>query len=174
YTVAFATFDVAQGWMIASQRAINQGDLDAALTRARCARAWDPALTLYDWQEAHTLGLLADERPSEYLRPAIDAHVRALSAEPTFDLGWANLAGLYAQQGDDSAAEDAMRRATEINPQVAVYWWWLGEGERALAEDPDLAEYVRARDPVGLRDFLRDEAQPASVRLYVALLGDQP
>src|SRR5690606_18133431 len=62
YTVAFATFDVAQGWMIASQRAINQGDLDAALTRARRAQAWDPALTLYDWQEAHTLGLLADER----------------------------------------------------------------------------------------------------------------
>ena len=174
YAVAFVMFDVAQGWMLASQRAIEQGDLDAALSRAHRAQAWDPALTLYDWQEAYTLGLLANERPSEYLRPAIEAHVRALDAEPTFDLGWANLAALYAQQGDDSAAEDAMRHAVAINPQVAVYWWWLGEGQRALAEDPDLAEYVRARNPVGLRAFVRDETHLASVRLYVALLAGQP
>lgn len=174
YAAALLAFDVAQGWMLASQRAAAQGDLDAALTRARRAQAWDPALSLYDLQEAYTLGLLANARPSEYLQPAIDAHVRALASEPTFDLGWANLAGLYAQDGNQSAAQDAMRRAAAINPQVAVYWWWLGEGERALAEDADLAEYVRDRDPAGLRAFLRDDERPAAVRLYAALLADQP
>ncbi|MEL7673328.1 MAG: O-antigen ligase family protein [Chloroflexota bacterium] len=173
YGAALLVFDVAQGWMLASQRAVEQGDLDAALTRARRAQTWDPALSLYDVQEAYVLGLLASERPTEYLRPAIDAHQAALALEPTFDLGWANLAGLYAQAGDQAAAQEAMRRAAAINPQMAVYWWWLEEGERALAENPDLAEYVRDRDPAGLRAFLRDDERPAGLRLYVALLADQ-
>ena len=150
------------------------GDLDGALTRARRAQAWDPALSLYDLQEAYALGLLANERPSEYLQPAIDVHNRALEREPTFDLGWANLAALHAQDGNLAAAQEAMRHAAAINPQVAAYWWWLGEGERALAADPDLAEYVRDRDPAGLRAFLDDDERSAGLRLYVALLASQP
>lgn len=173
YGVALLTFDVAQGWMLASQRAVEQGDLDAALMRTRRAQAWDPALSLYDLREAYVLGLLASERPTEFLRPAIEAHRAALALEPTFDLGWANLAGLHEQAGDQAAAQEAMRHAAAINPQMAVYWWWLAEGERALEEDPDLAEYVRDRDPAGLRAFVRDDRRPAGLRLYVALLADQ-
>ncbi len=171
---ALLTFDVAQGWLLVSRHAAEQGDLDGALTRARRAQAWDPALSLYDLQEAYALGLLANERPSEYLQPAIDVHNRALEREPTFDLGWANLAALHAQDGNLAAAQEAMRHAAAINPQVAAYWWWLGEGERALAADPDLAEYVRDRDPAGLRAFLDDDERSAGLRLYVALLASQP
>jgi len=166
YGAALLVFDVAQGWMLASQRAVVQGDLDAALTRARRAQTWDPALSLYDVQEAYVLGLLASERPTEYLRPAIDAHQAALALEPTFDLGWANLAGLYAQAGDQAARKKRCAVAAAINRR----WRFMvvaGGGERALAENPDLAEYVATR-PGGLRAFLRDESARRAT-LYVAL-----
>lgn len=173
YGAAFAAFDIAQGWMLASRHAVERGDLDTALIRARRAQMWDSSLSLYDWQEAYVLGLLAVERPSQYLGAAINAHRRALAHEPTFDRGWANLAGLYAQGGGQLPALEAMRRAAAINPQMAVYWWWLGDGMRAIRENPDLAEYVRRRDPAGLRDFLADSETSAGLRLYVALLAGQ-
>ena len=171
YGVWIAMLDVAQGWMTLSRRALAGDDLDGALTYARRAQAWDPDLTLYDLHEAYVLGRLADHDPGLYLDQAIAAHESVLRAQPTFDLGWANLAALYMQQGHLEAAREALAQAAAIDPSNAIYWFRLGDYPQALEREPTLAETVAEIGPAGLRRYLEDERLPVGERLYVAVLA---
>ncbi len=172
YAVMLIRFDVAQGWMTLSRRAIDDGDLPAALDRAEKAQSWDPWLSLYDLHDAYVLGLLANEDPS-YVEKAITEYEDALAEEPTFDVGWVNLAALYRQTSGGvyaTAARRALTNATDINPRNPLLWFERGNVQRALREDADLAEYAADINRTGIVDFLLDDTISPGKRLYVAVL----
>ncbi|RPI97993.1 MAG: hypothetical protein EHM39_08675, partial [Chloroflexi bacterium] len=172
YVVMLFRFDVAQGWMTLSRRAVDDGDLPTALDRAEKAQSWDPWLPLYDLHDAYVLGLLANDDPA-YVEKAIREYEEALAEEPTFDVGWVNLAALYRQTSGGvyaTAARRALTHATDINPRNPLLWFERGNVQRALKEDADLAEYAPDINRTGVVDFILDDSISPGKRLYVAVL----
>ena len=106
---------------------VNADDPLKALAASRDARSADPSFDLYRFQEATILGILANHQPDPYLPAAIAAHEQALSILPLWDLGWHNLAALYAQAGRYGEAIGAEQRAIDVNPNAMSYWFKLGE-----------------------------------------------
>jgi putative inorganic carbon (HCO3(-)) transporter len=173
FMAGLARLDVAQFWMVMSHRAIEQGDLETALDRADKAHSWDPSLPLYDLHRAYVLGLLANENP-RYLNEAISAHEAALAEEPTFDLGWYNVAALYQQKNNGVAAREARQRAADINPTNPVYWLALNDVQRALAEDLDVASQRAAWiNYSALEEDIRNPSFSVGQRLFVAVMSEQ-
>ncbi len=126
-------------------RAAGAGDLAGALAATRAAQAADPWLGLYPLQEAYLLGQQAEHDPGAYLEDAIAAHERALALSPTWDLGWHNLAALYAQAGRVEEAVTAEEQAVRWNPAPAGYHLKLGEYREALHDFDDArVAYVNA------------------------------
>lgn len=109
-----------------------------ALNVIRQAQDADPWLDLYVLEEAVILGQLAADEPEIYLTDAIRAFETSLERNAVWDVGWHNLAALYAQAGDYQHAIDAEKRAYRINPIHADYPFKLGE-YYALAGDPENA-----------------------------------
>ncbi|MFW5748978.1 MAG: O-antigen ligase family protein [Chloroflexota bacterium] len=91
----------------------------AAISRAQHAARIDPALTLYDLQIAHKLGIAAGDDPAA-IASAITAYEHALLLEPTWDTGWANLGALHARLGDFETAAAHLEQAARINP-LTIY-----------------------------------------------------
>ena len=108
--------DMAQFRLFQGIRHALNDDFAAARERINDARSLDPSLRLYDLQEAYVLGLQADENPSEYLDAAIAAYEQILQDDPNFDVGRANLAALYAQQGSYQQAIEQVEYALDIRP----------------------------------------------------------
>ena len=108
-------------------RALQQNKLAEALTETRTAQDSDPTLALYPITEAYVLGLMAYEEPEHHLEQAILAHEKALDLNPTWDLGWHNLAALYAQASRFESAIAAETTAIHWNPAPGGYHLKLGE-----------------------------------------------
>ncbi len=145
-------------------RAAGAGDLAGALEATRAAHAADPWLGLYPLQEAYLLGLLAERDPAAYREDAIAAHERALALSPTWDLGWHNLAALYAGAGRAEDAVAAEEQAVRWNPAPAGYHLKAGEYREALHDFDDArAAYVtalRANPNLGGSGFWTEPGHP--------------
>lgn len=137
--------DVALLRSVEAWRELGDENYAAALERFEDAEAADPALGVYELQQAYVLGLLADEDPDTYLQQAIKMHEQILEDQTTYDMGYANLAALYVQQGNPTAALPLVERALEIHPDIWEYYFLRGRIYEALGNgDAALADYTRA------------------------------
>ncbi|MCZ7554709.1 MAG: O-antigen ligase family protein [Anaerolineales bacterium] len=98
-----------------------------ALETVRQAREADPWLDLYQLEEATVLGRLAYDDPETYLAEAISAFETSVTLMPAWDLGWHNLAALYAQAGRYQQAVEAEQEASARDPLIRDYRFKLGE-----------------------------------------------
>lgn len=134
-----------------------------ALEAIRSAEKADPWQPLYSLQATNVLGFLAFEDPETYLDQAIAAHEAVLARNSTWEVGWHNLASLYAQAGYYSDAVQAQRMALQAKPQSYGYQLKLGEYYE-LAGDHEAAEkwYVSALSnwPVLAASDFWDEPYP--------------
>ncbi len=102
-------------------------DLIGALQAERAAQSADPWNDLYRLQEAVILGELAATIPQPYLEQAIAAFEDALRGSATWDVGWHNLAALYAQAGRFEEAIVAEQEAIAWNQLNGGYFLKLGQ-----------------------------------------------
>lgn len=155
-------------------RHLDAGRLADALGAIQAAQRFDPALDLYALEEAYILGLAAAEAPDRYREQAISAHQEALARIPVWDMGWNNLASLYAQAGDFASAVAASQRATSRQPTMAEYQFQLGlhlmaDGQETLAQ----AAFFRAlelRPGLAASDYWTDLAAPARKEILDAAI----
>ncbi len=138
---------VAYGvWFIQTDRAylnyqVSLSNLESedSLQLARTAAAIDPHLNLYDLHIAYILGQRAyDSRADDQITQAVAAYEKALALEPTWDVGWMNLAALESLRGNDAIALDYVENAYGINPILEAGWNWprlLDQQERASNEE---------------------------------------
>lgn len=158
-----------------AMRALAMNDLAAALEATRTAHAADPGLNLYPLHEAYILGLLASSDPEQYLEPAIAAHEAAQQLDPSWDTGWFNLAGLYAQAGRYEDAAAAAQTAATWNPVEAGYHLKLGEYLEALGrlEEARAAyfEALRRQPALASSGFWTDPARPWHQEVLQAALA---
>jgi tetratricopeptide (TPR) repeat protein len=143
YGVWLALLDRAQGIYMAS---FSASSAQEALTLTREAQAQDPHLTLYSLHEAFILGITDD--PS-----ALSAFERAVTLEPTWDIGWMWLAYLYETQGDFTRALEAIERAYALHTRngSAVHWARLAEATQKGERERILDAYA-----LGIRDDLEN------------------
>lgn len=140
---------------------------ETALEDARQAAVLDPDLNLYDLQVAYLTGLYA---PSA---EAAAAYRQALQLEPTWDVGWINLAALYWQQGNVDEALNALDTARNINRlnTASLHWARLAEAERAAPQPALIEAFATALQwsPfLPLSDFWwRTEARQAALERYL-------
>jgi O-antigen ligase len=136
YGVWFFQLDRAQ---IHYQRSL-RGD-EAALAEAQAAAELDPALTLYPLQITYLIGQQTIALPDSELEPAISAYNYALELEPTWDIGWINLAALMERQGELASAINYLDIARKINVfnTASLHWARLSE-QTGSASDQDIIE----------------------------------
>lgn len=108
---------------------------EQALDYFQQAESLDPRLGIYDLQIANLLGHMAQENPEKYLDAAIQAHQTTLTDNPTFDLGYLNLAALYAEKGDFEQAVFYSQKAVEIHPDTWQHWLKLAEYQEKTGEN---------------------------------------
>ena len=91
---------------------------DEAFERAQSAQEIDPYLNLYDLNIAYLMGRDVLENPNSTIRlqDAISEYERVLELEPTWNIGWLNLAQLTILDGDEETAFTYIQRAQQINP----------------------------------------------------------
>ncbi len=106
---------------------VDQERYTEALDLVQEAHDADPWLDLYVLEEATILGQLAAESPNIYLDRAIQAYETSLELTPRWDVGWHNLAALYAQAGEYKRAIDAEQEAYRMYPIPAGYQFKLGQ-----------------------------------------------
>ncbi|MCL4252221.1 MAG: O-antigen ligase family protein, partial [Anaerolineae bacterium] len=108
-------------------------DDDQALIHAQTAQSLDPELNLYTLQIAN-------------LTKNMDDYQRALILEPTWDVGWMNLAYLYEQGGHYNRALEALFTAKAINPNTPVNFniARIGETYGILDDEAIIEHYALA------------------------------
>ncbi len=161
--------------------ALALNDFPTALAETRAAHAVDPGLNLYPLHEAYLLGRMAQTDPDAYLEPAIAAHEAAQQLDPTWDTGWFNLAGLYAQAGRYEEAAAAAQTAATWNPVEPGYHLKLGEYLENLGrlDEARVAyfEAIRREPDIGSSGFWTDPAHPWRQEVLQEAVGyyaDQP
>lgn len=85
---------------------------EEALVLTRQAQEIDPYLNLYHLHEAFLLGQIANDENT--LSAAIEAYENALKLEPTWDIGWINLAWLELQRNKPEVAVDYLQTASDL------------------------------------------------------------
>ena len=140
YAIGLAWIDLGQWSFERSLRAAGRGDLEAALTELQRARKVDPWLGLYDYQAAVFKGQLAQDVPELFRNDAILEMERLVGTVNNYSLHQANLAILDEQAGDQNPSLIAMQQATDLNPSVSAYWFYLG----LVAENAGLMEDARS------------------------------
>lgn len=129
YGIFFIQTDRAYSAYLTSLR-----DEEHALANAQLAQSLDPELNLYTLQMA-------------YLTNTVEGYKIALQAEPTWDVGWMNLAYLYEQAGEYDKALNAVYRAEAIlpiSPEVNYNIGRLGETYHLLDDEAIIAHYYKA------------------------------
>jgi putative inorganic carbon (HCO3(-)) transporter len=163
--------------VLAHERALRElgnGHLDAALDAESAAQAADPWLILYPLQAAYIQGLMANDDPA-HLDAAIAAHESAQALDPTWDVGWHNLAALYAQAGRFEDAVRAQTEAVAIYPNEAGYNLKLGEyyetlGNAEAARDAYLTAFSKNHN-LGSSGFWSDPAHPERAAILTEALN---
>jgi tetratricopeptide (TPR) repeat protein/O-antigen ligase len=141
YALAFIPIDLAHSRHLASLR---ESSAVNALAAAREAAALDPYLNLYALQAAHLEAIRAVEIG------ALDAAIRALergtALEPTWDVGWINLGGLYERAGRFDEALSAFDRARQIDSANAgsLNWARLADAHNLASDEEIIAAYLLA------------------------------
>lgn len=128
------------------------GDYREAAQRMQAVIAADPNLSLYHLEQGFLLGMAASEGDTQAAQEAVVAYERFIALDPSYALGWANLAGLKWQLGDQQAAIEDMERAVDLNARdwrlrlnVALFYEAAGNLEAAnAAYDRILREYPDA------------------------------
>ncbi len=120
-------------------------DGEEALERANAAQELDPALNLYTLQIAYLTGNEALKGNVD-LQTAIALYEDALEKEPTWDIGWINLAALNLANGNVQQALDNLAHAYAINPLTqSVYpYARLSDEQGLLNRDEIISLYVQA------------------------------
>lgn len=95
------------------------------------AQAIDPYLNLYHLHEAFVLGNQA--KSSQEIETAIITYENVLRLEPTWDVGWINLAYLELQRDNPQLAYTYLKRADEIYPYNSAIF-----GMARIADEFDL------------------------------------
>ncbi len=151
--------DVAQGHYQASLRGGEQ-----ALDEARQAAALDPGLRLYALQVAYVGAQQAE--PTEARRLYADA----LALDPTWDTGWINLAALAEQDGDISAALDALSRARALNEgsPATLNWARIADAHETAPRDAIVEAYRRGMGLPLSSWWLETEARREAVEGWLA------
>lgn len=150
YGVWFAILDRAQSAYMAS---FNASSVAEAIALTQEAQAQDPFLSLYTLHEAFILGI--SDAPQAQL-----AFERAVTLEPTWDIGWMWLSYLYETQGELVRARDAIARAYALHKRngSAVHWARLTEATQTGERENILTAYA-----LGIRDDLENyRALPTS------------
>jgi len=93
---------------------------DEALPLIEEAQAIDPHLNLYYLHEAFLLGIQATTQ--EQVEQAITAYEEALEREPTWDIGWINLASLELDADNLATATEYLQRASKLYPFNSAYF----------------------------------------------------
>jgi len=155
------------------QRYLSQGDPLAAMDYARAAQRLDPMLALYRMDEAYALALLAEDAPDVYLAEAITAHEESLARTPVWELGWHNLAALYARAGQFDAAIRAEQQAINLLPKSAGFHLKQGEyyeqiGDLQAAEEA-YTRAVRNSPDLLTSGFWTDPVHPERRRMIAAI-----
>jgi O-antigen ligase/tetratricopeptide (TPR) repeat protein len=187
YGIFFFQVDRAH---IAHQRSLSGGE--DALELARTAADIDPGMNLYDLQIAYLLGTeVVENENAQNLDRAIEAYEHVVVLEPTWDLGWTNLAALYARKGDLETAILHLETAYSINPRTSAQLHLTRLREEAgYGNDEDIINgylqsisiFIEQTNYLPLSDFWRNtplrrealerylETQSAEVK-YLILIG---
>lgn len=143
--VALGILLVYGGWLLWLDAAqvryqASFGGGEAALEAARDAARMDPALRLY---HLHAAYLEAQTVPLDEARALYEA---ALQLDPTWDVGWLNLAALAESSGDIDAALAALERARVLNARssAALHWARLAEAHNVATGDAIMTAYEEA------------------------------
>lgn len=147
----FAVYGVGLLQADRAQAAFLSGLRGESLDEMRAAAALDPSLRLYDLQ-IHYL-----EANRAYARGALDEAVMhyeaALRLEPTWEIGWLNLAALEVERGSPQAALTALDHALTLNASGAPALHWARIAESAALADSALivqryAQSIGTRPPL--------------------------
>lgn len=134
--IALFNFDRAQAHYM---QAFGRSNAQEALADLEAAHASDPTLNLYPLARAYVLDVSDDPG-------AIAAYQQALLLEPTWDIGWNNLARRLAEQGQLAAALEAADHAYQINRNSAALTFRTELAEQLSATDSEtlVEDYSRA------------------------------
>ncbi|MBL8163776.1 MAG: O-antigen ligase family protein, partial [Anaerolineae bacterium] len=137
YGALFIQFDRAQAAYQGSLR-LNENAAD----RIAEAQTIDPAMRLYALQATYITGQSGTEAE------AVEAYQNALGLEPTWDVGWMNLAALQQQAGDLPNALESLARAMQINGRTSapLRWAELAESTGAADDEAIIAAYRQYMD----------------------------
>jgi len=148
----------------------------------------DPALSIYQMQQAFLYGMAASAGDQSIARTAVAAYDRFLQLESGYAVAWANRAGLHWQLGDHQQAIADMRRAVELDSanwhfplNLARYYESLGDQSladeaylQALTLYPDASLYTEFVNFVQAhpRSLDYDRMQPLSKAVLALVSGD--
>ncbi|MFW5771754.1 MAG: O-antigen ligase family protein [Phototrophicaceae bacterium] len=114
------------------------GDYRAAAEAMQAAVDADPRMPVYHSQQGYLYGLAALEGDDAALPLAIAAYRRLIDLEPSYAVGWANLAALLWEDGDREDAIGAMDTAVALAPgslplrfNLAMYYAAVGRADDA-------------------------------------------
>lgn len=127
YGVAFVQFDRAQAVYFTSNQ----------IGEAQVAANFDPHLNLYQLN-------LAD------ITNTREAYQAAVELEPTWDVGWVNLANFAEADGDYEAALEYLEHGRQINPYhtASLHWARIAEAHDLRPESEIMDYYLSAlRNP---------------------------
>lgn len=116
------------------------GDPKLAYIGARQAIELDPTLNLYRLQDSYLQG------QDRELPIGIEAYHHALELEPTWDLGWMNLAAFELRNNnpDEALAHLDIARQINANSPATLHWAVLAESSNAAPDSEIIAAYITA------------------------------
>lgn len=88
-----------------------------AATRVKNLAEGDPALAVYAQQAGMLFGFAAEQGDTDAISAGIDEFRRYTALEPSYSSGWANLAALYSEAGENELAAETMQRAVSLAPE---------------------------------------------------------